>query len=153
MGSVQKAGGTSHLIGLRLGCLYQLALPGFYSGNERVLKTNRTSRRKLVERVTVFLVAKPSVLLQQLTEGSAITLCLPACVCVWVAGASWRGKRESWGGGEDVYALGKSVVFSKFAREGRRKVGCGNVCKQKCQGAIQGGCVQRGRAFLCGWKR
>lgn len=106
---VQKAGGTSHLVGSRLGCFYQPILPGFYSGDERVLKTNRTLRKKLVERMTVFLVAKPSVLLQQLTEGSAVALDLHACVFVWVAGAGWCGRREYRGGGEDVCVLGNKL--------------------------------------------
>jgi len=91
---VQKAGGTSHLMGPRLGCLYQPVLPGVYSGVKRVLKTNRTLRKKLTERMTVFLVAKPSVLLQQLTEGSVAALDLHACVIAWAAGAGWRGRRE-----------------------------------------------------------
>lgn len=138
---VQKAGGTSHLVGSRLGCLYQPILPGFYSGDERVLKTNRTLRKKLVERMTVFLVAKPSVLLQQLTEGSAVALDLHACVFAWVAGAGWRGRRDTRGGGEDVCMLGNLVALSKFAWEGRRKVGCGSVCKHTWQRPSLGVCV------------
>lgn len=130
---MQKAGGTSHLKGSRLGCLYQPILPGFYSGDERVLKTNRTLRKKLVEQMTVFLVAKPSVLLQQLTEGSAAALDLHACVFAGVAGAGWRGRREYRGGGEDVCMLGNSNASSKFAWEGRREVGCDSVCKHTWQ--------------------
>lgn len=138
---VQKAGGTSHLVGSRLGCLYQPILSGFYSGDERVLKTNRTLRKKLVERMTVFLVAKPSVLLQQLTEGSTVALDLYACVFAWVAGAGWHGRREYRGGGEDVCMLGSSDALSKFAWEGRRKAGCGSVCKHMWQGPSLGVCV------------
>lgn len=118
--------------GIKAGVLIrQPVLPVFYSGGERVLKTNRMLRKKLVERMTVFLVAKPSVLLQQLSEGSAPHLC--ACVPVWEAGAGWRGRREYRGGGEDVCVLGNSDALSKFAWEGRRKVGCGSVCKHKRQ--------------------
>lgn len=72
---------TSHLKGAGMGCLYQSSLSGFYSGDECALKTNTTSRKKLVARMTVFLVAKPSVLLQQLTEGY-----VDACVCVCLRG-------------------------------------------------------------------
>lgn len=93
---VQKAGGTSHLKGSRLGCLYQPILPGFYSGDERVLKTNRTLRKKLVEQMTVFLVAKPSVLLQQLTEGSAAAH--DACVCFCGGGWCWLAWQEGVSG-------------------------------------------------------
>lgn len=87
-----KAGGSSHLKGSRLGCLYQPILPGFYSGDERVLKTNRTLRKKLVEQMTVFLVAKPSVLLQQLTEGSVCVFLRGWLVLAGVAGGS-AGRR------------------------------------------------------------
>lgn len=145
---MQKAGGTSHFKGSRLGCLYQPILPGFYSGDERVLKTNRTLRKKLVEQMTVFLVAKPSVLLQQLTEGSAAALDLHACVFAGVAGAGWRGRREYQGGGEDVCMLGNSNASSKFAWEGRREVGCDSVCKHTWQRPSLGVRVC-GCAFLC----
>lgn len=128
---MQNAGGSSHLKGSRLGCLYQPILPGFYSGDERVLKTNRTLRKKLVEQMTVFLVAKPSVLLQQLTEGSAAAPDLHACVFAGVAGAGWRGRREYRGGGEDVCMLGNSNASSKFAWEGGGKLAVtvyANIC-------------------------
>lgn len=65
-----------------------------------------------MERMTVFLVAKPSVLLQQFTEGSAITLNLHACVFAWVAGAGWHGRREYQGRGEDVCMLWNSDALS-----------------------------------------
>lgn len=128
---MQKAGGTSHLKGSRLGCLYQPILPGFYSGDERVLKTNRTLRKKLVEQMTVFLVAKPSVLLQQLTEGSAIALDLCVCVFVGVAGAGWRGRRENQGRGEDVSVCwGTQTLRANWFGSGGEKLavtGCANT--------------------------
>lgn len=127
-------------MGSRLGCLYHPIFPGFYSGGELVLKTNRTLRKKLVEPMTAFLVAKPSVLLQQLAEGSAVALDLHVCVFAWVAGTGWRGRRECWSGGESVCMLGNSITFSKFAWEGRRKVGCGSVCKHMWQRPSLGGC-------------
>lgn len=119
---MQKAGGTSHLKGSRLGCLYQPILPGFYSGDERVLKTNRTLRKKLVEQMTVFLVAKPSVLLQQLTEGSAAAHDLRACVSAGEAGAGWRGRRSIGAEGRMCVRRGTQMLQGNLLGRGGGKL-------------------------------